>query len=270
KQMSFCEIKKEEKFKKLKTSPNEEIGHSSRAVCCCISHECNTFFFINLDGERQQGGEISLGTQKQHAIAETVNQQQQISEMLQEHSLTSSSVLTRLQSWYAISDSTDSTDSTDSSDKSKTCHKSANQDTPGNFSHQPSSSNTNDSNNESLDYTYDCSMCQPFFTFSVQQHFHLCHTGLWVIFIKIASATHTPPFSIFAFFAAVCHILDQCSVTTTLYILKSQVDFLKIVLSHGLLPEPQQPRKLLGTEQEAIKTIPHDIHTIIDWLQINP
>ncbi|KAI7949858.1 hypothetical protein MJO28_008679 [Puccinia striiformis f. sp. tritici] len=176
--MSFCEIKKEEKFKKLKTSPNEEIGHSSRAVCCCISHECNTFFFINLDGERQQGGEISLGTQKQHAIAETLNQQQQISEMLQEHSLTSSS------------DSTDSTDSTDSSDKSKTCHKSANQDTPGNFSHQPSSSNTNDSNNESLDYTYDC--------------------------------------------------------------------------------KPQQPRKLLGTEQEAIKTIPHDIHTIIDWLQINP
>ncbi|KNZ59587.1 uncharacterized protein VP01_169g6 [Puccinia sorghi] len=69
-------------------------------------------------------------------------------------------------------------------------------------------------------------------------------------------------------FAAICHVLDSCSLTTSSFILKSQVNFLTIVLSYGLLA--CKPRTLLPQEHEALKQIPVDINTALSWLRISP
>lgn len=54
-----------------------------RAVCFCSSYGCNKFFFINSQGKRQQGVEISLTTKQQHKTADTINQNPQDSNLSQ-------------------------------------------------------------------------------------------------------------------------------------------------------------------------------------------
>lgn len=69
-------------------------------------------------------------------------------------------------------------------------------------------------------------------------------------------------------FASICHVFEHCSLVTLSFILKSQINFLRIILCQGLIP--QSLRSLSIPEENTVSKLPSNIQTIIRWLRITP
>ncbi|POV95567.1 hypothetical protein PSHT_15608 [Puccinia striiformis] len=229
-------------------------------VCTCVSFNCGTFSFRNDLGEVQQGVELTLKAIKRHAVEDSLIHEAQ-NDTEKDH---------RNRAYQSNSDSEESaSDEFDELDNSELLqgHQSS-QSAQSNIQlNLPAQSHLESPQNEPDSQT-DCSGLGHLNSLEIELDGHRDIYDCSSFFSRRLLYTH-PTILYSSLFAAVCHILNQASAGVSSYILKSQIELLKITLSHGVLTQ-QSPRQLKHSEQTAIANIPVDIRTVVHWLQINP
>ncbi|POW13091.1 hypothetical protein PSTT_03985 [Puccinia striiformis] len=210
-----------------------------KAVCQCVTHGCGAFAYLDNEEKHQPGVQLSLNTVKSHRLDDAkanlaradipTHLDAKPPNFAEELSSLSLGTLSPASSSRLGPTTHASPQSVDSS-QGQTL---SNQQAPNQLQEPLNQYNP----------IYDCSR---YFMFS----------------LKSASPT-----SVYvALVAAILSIVKHCSTSTTTWFLKSQQDFLHLILRRSTTPSDQ----LAYHELSLIQEIPHCIGTVIQWLELDP